>query len=417
MEGDITKKKIYKVGNQIRSILLKNETPTKEQLDVLKKWRKSYKEALNTVNRELNSIMNRIDNQGIITYRIKRIESIFSKLRRYPKMNLARMHDIAGARCIVSNEQKTNRLLDEIYQSKIIKVLDTDNYIESPKESGYKSIHLRCSCCGKNIEIQLRDETQHSWATLVEIADVVYRTEIKEYADDKGTGLCEFLKILSKSKNLTKDEREKLNSILIKTRFLQKLTKVFSKNSHSLIKTWTKNAIQGPFYLFEVDEKNTASIKTFSSFDEAEDQYFALSDSELSNASKKNYVMAYISNSDYEMVTKAYSNYVLTRHNFYRNLSNILKNDTGDISVNNKSFYLLFLCSNCQIAIRIGELKYSLNNPNSSRNKQHIISIKEEIKKIKKNFGVQYRVRFKAQKRLYYLIRFSIKIVRKKIIN
>lgn len=419
MYDKISKKRVDKIGDEIRSNLLKDQTPTDEQLSILQSWRKSYREALNTVNDELNHIMNRIDNQGIITYRIKRIESIFSKLKRFPHMKLSRMHDIAGARCIVSNEQKIYRLLHEIQQSKIINILHIDNYIDHPKDTGYKSIHLRCSCEEKIIEIQLRDETQHSWATLVEIVDVIYKTKIKEYDDDNEgkKGLCLFFKIISKSKNLTKEERESLNSILIQKKFLQKLAKVFSKNSHALIKTWTKNAVQGPFYLFEVDEKNIASIKTFSSFDEAENQYFSSFDLELSNSLNKNFVMAYISNSNYEMVTKAYSNYVLTRHNFYRNLSNILKNDTGNISVNNKSFYLLFLCANYQISIRTVELKSSLNNPNSSKSKQHINSIKEEIMRIKKSFGVQYKVRFKTQKRWFYMIRFSVKLIGKRIIQ
>lgn len=106
MSDIISKGKINKTGESIRKCLLNNQPISNEDLTNLQLYRTSFKDPLNKANEELNRIMKRIDKSGVITYRVKRIESIFSKLIRFDKMELARMHDIAGARCIVLNEKK-----------------------------------------------------------------------------------------------------------------------------------------------------------------------------------------------------------------------------------------------------------------------------------------------------------------------
>ena len=224
------------------------------------------------------------------------------------------------------NEKKVRAFVNEIQKSQILEVKDVDDYITNPKETGYKSIHLRCVCEGKFIEVQVRDETQHSWATLVEITDVIYKTKIKENRDDKNTGLYEFLQLFSKSKNLTLEERKKINEVLFKTKFIQRVTNTFCKNAIILRNNWCKKKIpKGQFYVFEVDKKNNPNISVYDNFIKAEEKYFS-SFTEDMDIQEKNYVMAYISNDDFEMISKAYSNYVLIKHNFYMNLSNILRN-------------------------------------------------------------------------------------------
>ena len=195
MEINLSKGKINKTGESIRQSLLKKENISNEDLSYLQLYRTSFREPLKIANEELNRIMKIIDKSGVITYRVKRIESIFSKLLRFQTMDLARMHDIAGARCILTNEKKVIAFVEEIKKSKILTIKDVDDYISNPKETGYKSIHLTCLCEDKHIEIQVRDDTQHSWATLVEITDVIYKTKIKENSDDKGTGLYTFLQL------------------------------------------------------------------------------------------------------------------------------------------------------------------------------------------------------------------------------
>lgn len=412
MEPSISKGKINKTGESIRQSLLNNQSILKEDLQKLQLYRISFKVPLNKANEELNRIMRKIDKFGVITYRVKRIESICNKLLRFKEMDLARMHDIAGARCILSNEKKVTAFVKELQSSKVLSVKHIDDYISKPKLTGYKSIHLRCECEGKLIEVQVRDETQHSWATLVEITDVIYRTKIKENQADNSTGLYEFLQILSKSKNLTLCERKKINSVLAKTKFIQKLTNTFCKNAIILRNNWCKKELpHGQFYLFEVDKKNNPNIEIFEDFNKAEEKYFSSFTKDM-NIQEKNYVMAYISNDDFEMISKAYSNYVLIKHNFYMNLSNILGNDSSDKKTNKDSFALLDLCNTCQIYVHISELNMILKTI-TKRNKKYdewLKSIDKDIHNIKHSIA-KYKMNGVLKKINFYKLKVLIKIL------
>lgn len=412
MSDIISKGKINKTGESIRKCLLNNQPISNEDLTNLQLYRTSFKDPLNKANEELNRIMKKIDKSGVITYRVKRIESIFSKLIRFDKMELARMHDIAGARCIVLNEKKVRAFVKEIQNSQILEVKDIDDYITNPKDTGYKSIHLRCLCDGKYIEVQVRDETQHSWATLVEITDVIYKTKIKENKDDHNTGLYEFLQLFSKSKNLSLEERKIINKVLSETKFIQRLTNTFCKNAVILRNNWCKKDIpSGQFYVFEVDKHNNPNVDVFTDFIKAEEKYFSSFTKDM-NIQEKNYVMAYVSNDDFEMISKAYSNYVLIKHNFYMNLSNILRNDSYDKKTNTDSFALLDLCGICQTYVHISELNMLIKTI-TNKNKKYeewMNYIHREVNSTAKLPPVKYEVYKVPKKFNLYALKISIKL-------
>ena len=63
-----------------------------------------------------------------------------------------------------------------------------DNYIENPKNDGYRSYHIIFSYCGKGsaeiyngrrIEIQIRSRLQHSWATAVKSIGLFLGEDLK----------------------------------------------------------------------------------------------------------------------------------------------------------------------------------------------------------------------------------------------
>lgn len=424
MEDKLSKGKINKIGDSIRNALLNNQKISDEDLLILQKYRTSFKDPLKKANDELNRIMKNIDKTGVITYRVKRIESIFSKLLRFQDMQLARMHDIAGARCILASESKVRAFVEEVRQSKLFEVKDIDDYITNPKDTGYKSIHLRCICDGQYIEIQVRDEIQHSWATLVEITDVIYGTRIKENKDDKQTGLYAFLQLFSKSKDLTTSERNKINEVLEKTKFIQKLTDTFCKNAIALRDNWCKNARKvGQFYVFEVDKKNNPKINVFDDFGRAEEQYFSTFTTNIKK--EKNLVMAYVFNDDFELISKAYSNYVLVKHDFYLNLSNILRNDSRDNNVNARSYNLLRQCLSCYLYVHVSEAYNVMKNPNYNRKyDEWLENISNEMahSSLPQKIGYKVDPKWKGLKKidLYFLkavVKFKIISIRVKILT
>ena len=91
------------------------------------------------------------------------------------------MQDLGGCRAIVADVPKVHEVmrLFEISRMKH-ELIKYDDYIQVPKSSGYRGIHLvyryiseseRSSAySGLRIEVQLRSALQHCWATAVEIA-------------------------------------------------------------------------------------------------------------------------------------------------------------------------------------------------------------------------------------------------------
>lgn len=192
----LTKGQIDKLGDKIREQRNSLEDLT---LGELQEYRTSHKETLSQVFNTLCRTTRKITSDSIVTYRIKRFESIIGKLSRYPDMKFSRMWDIGGCRCILRNNKEVYRLKELIENELTVrKVYD---YIEKPQSEGYKSLHLFVCVPDddKVIEVQLRNQQDHNWATLVEITDLLFDAKLKEYGQNKE--LLRFHYLLSKQGN------------------------------------------------------------------------------------------------------------------------------------------------------------------------------------------------------------------------
>jgi hypothetical protein len=94
-------------------------------------------------------------------------------------MKLSQMQDLGGCRAILQNIQQTRSVFDYYLHKSNIKHerAAVDDYLEQPKPSGYRGIHLvyryfsdknKTNYNGLKIEMQLRSRYQHAWATAVE---------------------------------------------------------------------------------------------------------------------------------------------------------------------------------------------------------------------------------------------------------
>lgn len=156
-------------------------------MDVLSNWRAAHAYPMHSLLMTLRQQSVAIDKNSVIVQRLKRTPSIVEKLSRYPDMKLHRMQDISGCRSIVSTVRDVERLAFKISTSRTKHILHkTDNYIEHPKDSGYRGIHLVYKYNGNKtayqdyfVEIQLRSKIQHAWATALEIVDTFTKQALK----------------------------------------------------------------------------------------------------------------------------------------------------------------------------------------------------------------------------------------------
>ena len=146
-------------------------------LDVISNWRSSHSFPLNTFQVTLRNRSSSICEHPIVAQRLKRVPSIFDKLRRFPTMKLSQMQDIGGARAVLPSIEDVDKLR-KIYRQRKTghQLVGEKDYVTGPKASGYRSVHViyryhseqKRVYNGLNIELQLRTRLQHAWATAVE---------------------------------------------------------------------------------------------------------------------------------------------------------------------------------------------------------------------------------------------------------
>ena len=170
-----------------------------DESEAFENWRAAHSYVLNTFKPLLWS---RVRNKKIIVaQRLKRRSTIIDKLFREPKMELARMDDIAGSRLIFEDIKSLNVFRDNLHKSKFKHKLrhedaDKYNYIKSPKTSGYRGIHEIYTYNvnseqgkvfnGLYIELQFRTLCQHAWATAVEVVSRITENQPKfDKGDDR----------------------------------------------------------------------------------------------------------------------------------------------------------------------------------------------------------------------------------------
>jgi Region found in RelA / SpoT proteins len=161
---------------------------------VVQNWRSSHAMPLLIFRKYLAKRAESIHPKAIVAQRLKRFSSIMNKLLREPKMKLSQMQDLGGCRAIMPDIESLNALF-AVYRAANDDFILTEggmkcyDYIRTPKPDGYRGIHLvgrykaRAATNehwnGHRIEIQLRTQLQHAFATAVETVTAFTRSPLK----------------------------------------------------------------------------------------------------------------------------------------------------------------------------------------------------------------------------------------------
>ncbi len=381
MDAVLNKSKIRKLGEGIKH---QSGLLSPECLYMLEAYRVSYKDAVSYVYNRLYSFAQRVNEESIVAYRIKRIESIITKLHYRPEMMLDRMGDIAGCRCILNSEYELNKVLN-LLKSNLI-VTSIKDRISTPKSSGYRSLHvfIKNPEDEKIVEVQLRTKYHHNWATLVEITDLLYDERIKNGTPRTELGRLHFL--LSKQEDLSDCEREEIIRILQEYEYFEKLSSVFTSNYLLVREQWLniESAKNHSFFLIEATTQGIPKIDSYSTFVEAETEYF----NRFNRNDSSNRVLTHLPRVTFKKISLAYSNYLLTYHRFVDDCLNILEQIIINAVSKNKynDFrkyyeYYLFLSKK-----HIGNVRKEIEAINNAgiidrKGKEWIREIKNEISK------------------------------------
>jgi putative GTP pyrophosphokinase len=169
-----------------------------DALELINQWGGAHSRPLNAFQVNLRI---RVGPDGIVARRLKRLPSIRSKLERLSWLKLSRMQDIGGCRAVVSAADDAFNLAADLADSRIRHTLVSyNNYIDEPRRTGYRGIHLVYSYHsdrvdqwqGLNTEIQIRSQFQHQWATAVETVGTFTGDELKS-----GRGSADWLRFFA----------------------------------------------------------------------------------------------------------------------------------------------------------------------------------------------------------------------------
>lgn len=187
-----SKSRVNRAGENVR-----NRCATPDDLRVIDEWRAAHRNVLNTFQATL-----RIRTRGtgiVVAQRHKRKSTIFGKLLRLPRMQLARMDDVAGCRLIFGSIAELYDFRKSFHRARFRHErrndIDKYDYIKHPKDTGYRGVHdvysydvnseTGKSLKGLMLEIQYRTSIQHAWATTVEVIGFITESQPKFQEGDK----------------------------------------------------------------------------------------------------------------------------------------------------------------------------------------------------------------------------------------
>ncbi len=140
--------------------------------------------------------LGRIARSGVVTAgRVKRMASIRAKLGR-GSTDLRSMQDLGGCRAVMHDVAAVRSVVDRYRNEETASRMTwSRDYIESPKDDGYRGIHLiltfaapdgREEYSGQRLEIQVRTLRQHVWATAIEAVGAMRNESLKAGQGDPG---------------------------------------------------------------------------------------------------------------------------------------------------------------------------------------------------------------------------------------
>lgn len=169
----------------------KDLTDLDDAYKVLAEFRAGFGYPLTKVAMGLRSMVSCEADAVRVGQRLKREPQIINKLIRQPGMDLSRMEDVGGCRAVLPSPAAVAGVEQRIRKRWDIKRYR--DYVQDPKVSGYRAIHLVTERDGKRIEVQLRTEGQQEWADAVE--DFANRYELPLKDETGPEPVLEFFKV------------------------------------------------------------------------------------------------------------------------------------------------------------------------------------------------------------------------------
>lgn len=335
-----TRNQINRAGEAIMTAKTKEEVD--KAIEIVNEWRSNHLEPLHALGKEVIKILDDNKIKTMFTsQRLKRLTSIQYKLDLNESMKLGGMQDIGGFRVVLKDVETLKKALN-IFSSMEINNFTREkinNYVESPKTSGYRSIHFvykysstNSNYDGLKIELQIRTKLQHNWATAVETAGLYTKTSLKSNQGD--SCWLKYFKIVSslfaikeRLPVMTEHSGISMENLMVMCHKLDQQYKFCNilKALRVTVQTIEKNQLTQEYYLLNIDfQKMMVNVHYYpkDKEDEASEKYAEL---EKVIEDNKNAVVL-VSVSDINELRNAYPSYFLDTEEFITALETVSEN-------------------------------------------------------------------------------------------
>lgn len=315
-----------------------------KSLRVINNWRASHAYPLNIFQKTLRKKARKIERRVVVAQRAKRLDSIHKKLIAKPSMRMTQMQDIAGCRAVFTRINQVYRLATAYKRGKFEhKFRNEKDYISWPKADGYRSFHLvyeyvgtqHTEYDGLRVEIQIRTQYQHAWATAVEAVGIFTRQALKSNQGDEDW--LRFFALMSSAiasiegtPCVPSTPTNKLDLVKELQALSQKLRASEMLRVYNVTLDSLGSGKDAKYFILELDpDENRITLRRFKAKESAEaNRVYTDIESKVPDGSRRQVVL--VSVTDIAALKKAYPNYFLDTALFSRLVDRVLKGDFPD---------------------------------------------------------------------------------------
>jgi len=330
---------ITDVNKSCKSLISLDGSPEElsNAINVIDNWRASHAYPLLIFYQTLKNRATRIHKTSLVAQRTKRLISILDKLKREENMKLSQMQDIGGCRAVLGSLEQV-RNLEQVYLTSRWEHEEGNHkdYIKFPKPSGYRGIHLKykykgmgekSSYNGLKIEIQLRTNLQHIWATAVETAGTFLKQALKSNIGHESWlrffSLMSSVFAIRENSPIVPGTSKDLNELVSEIRAINESHQIVNSFAGTTaVLSHIQQSKYSVYFLVSLDpDKLTVEIK---SFKKNESQAANKAYTELEkNCMGTNINVVLVSSSSVKALERAYPNYFLDAGNFLREVQTV----------------------------------------------------------------------------------------------
>ena len=165
---------------------------------------------------QINNHLNMFNIKAEVTGRPKNLYSVYNKLQRYKQLgrNFSDIEDLIAIRVVVKRKEDCYIVLGKIHDLWRPIAGSFDDYIASPKENYYQSLHtVVMNESNQKIEFQIRSEKMHNFAEQGVASHWKYKDSIEESKSENFSKDTYWLKDMMDFENEIIEDSEYLESI------------------------------------------------------------------------------------------------------------------------------------------------------------------------------------------------------------